>query len=282
MVVNDAAFLGLRRPSRPRALVLSGDGLTGSEELAEAFLVSGFETEVRSLRSLKDQVSTEDLISQYSVLALPGGHSFGDHLSAGRLLALKIQADLRWDLHRFALSRGLVLGVGNGFQALIRLGLFGRDLSITFNSAAARTEDSTGDRAGRSRSAWVKLAPTGNRCLWLKGMGTIELPMASNQGRLVFSPFRKKELLAKMTRLGMICLTYQLDPTGSEEAAAGLCDPSGRVFGLMPHPELFIRWTQHPEWAIAPGRANSPGQGIALFDNAYQEALKALTEAPVF
>jgi phosphoribosylformylglycinamidine synthase len=97
----------------------------------------------------------------------------------------------------------------------------------------------------------------------------------------VFSPFRKKELLAKMTRLGMICLIYQIDPTGSEEAAAGLCDPSGRIFGVMPHPEAFIRWTQHPEWAIAPGRANSPGQGIAIFDNAYQEALRVIAEPTV-
>ena len=261
----------LVRPSRPRALVLSGDGLTGQSELAEGFLVSGFETELRTLSSLKGRVGTDDLIQQYSVVAIPGGHSFGDHLSAGKVLALKIASELRWDLARYAASRGLVFGVGNGFQALIRLGLFGRDLSVTSN-LSKNTPSSMG------RGSWVKLSPNGTRCIWLKGMGTVEFPLDTLEARLVFSPFRKKELLAKMTRLGMICLTYQIDPTGSEEAAAGLCDPSGRIFGVMPHPESFIRWTQHPEWAIAPGRANSPGQGIAIFDNAYQEALRVIAE----
>jgi phosphoribosylformylglycinamidine synthase len=78
-----------------------------------------------------------------------------------------------------------------------------------------------------------------------------------------------------MERQGMLCLRYEEDHNGSEERLAGLCDTTGRIFGLMPHPEAFVRWTSHPEWTLQPGRANSPGQGLVLFENAFQEASRA-------
>ena len=155
-----------------------------------------------------------------------------------------------------------MIGICNGFQALIRMGVFGKDISITQNSQ------------GKFVNTWIKASPVGNRCVWLKGIGLLDLPMRHGEGRVVIASFRRKEVLVKMERHGMMCLRYEGDPNGSEERLAGICDPTGRIFGLMPHPEAFVRWTSHPEWTATPGRASSPGQGLAMFENAYREALQ--------
>ena len=249
----------------PRALVLTGDSLGGARETALAFQMARFETDVESLGSLiRSQVSLDALSSRYQVLAIPGGFSFGDHLGAGKVLALKIKHALKWDLARFTQRGGLVLGIGNGFQALIKLGLFARDLSITLNDQ------------GRFRTEWVRLQPVGNRCLWTRGLGNLDLPIRHTEGRVVIASSARLEVWARMERVGMACLRYEGDPNGSEERIAGLCDSTGRIFGLMPHPENFVRWTQHPEWTAQPGRASSPGQGLAIFENAHAEAMKVL------
>jgi phosphoribosylformylglycinamidine synthase len=104
----------------------------------------------------------------------------------------------------------------------------------------------------------------------------MDLPIRHGEGRVVISPTRKAEILGKMERQGMICLRYDGDPNGSDERLAGLCDPTGRIFGLMPHPEAFIRWTSHPEWTSQSGRASAPGQGLMIFENAFKEALSAI------
>jgi phosphoribosylformylglycinamidine synthase subunit PurQ / glutaminase len=251
--------------AKPRALVLTGDGINCEVETAQALRIAGFEAEIRHLNDLISEALSLDYLSRrYSVLALPGGFSFGDDLTSGKVLALKIQHRLKWELPLYADRGGLVIGACNGFQALIRMGVFGKDLSITHNSH------------GKFINTWVKTTPSGTRCIWLKGVGTLDLPIRHGEGRIVFAPTRKVELLSKMEKAGMTCLRYDGDPNGSEERLAGLCDQTGRIFGLMPHPEAFVRWTAHPEWTAQPGRANSPGQGLAIFENAFQEATRAI------
>lgn len=245
-----------------RALVLTGDGINCEQETAQALRMAGFEAEIRHLNDLiTDQVKLDDLARRYTTLALPGGFSFGDDLTSGKVLALKLSHRLGWDLGQFADRGGLVIGICNGFQALIRMGVFGKDISITHNSK------------GKFLNTWVRTTPSGTQCIWLKGLGTLELPIRHGEGRVVISPSRRAEVLSKMNRLSMTCLKYEGDPNGSEEQLAGICDPTGRIFGLMPHPEAFVRWTAHPEWTQQPGRASSPGQGLAVFENAYREAL---------
>jgi phosphoribosylformylglycinamidine synthase len=249
---------------KPRALVITGDGINCETETAQAFQKVGFEAEIRHLNDLiLDRVRLDDLSRRFSVLALPGGFSFGDDLTSGKVLALKIQHKLGWDLNAFAERGGLVIGICNGFQALIRMGVFGKDISITNNIS------------GKFIDTWVKVTPAGTKCVWLKGIGTMDIPIRHGEGRIVFSPSRRAELLSKMDRAGMTCLRYEGDPNGSEERLAGLCDSTGRILGLMPHPEVFVRWTAHPEWTAQPGRANSPGQCLAVFENAYREAQHA-------
>ena len=248
----------------PRALILAGDGINCEVETAQAFRMAKFEPEIRHLNDLIVDGLTQDQLSQkYSVIALPGGFSFGDDLGSGKVLALKIQNQLGWDFTHFAARGGLVIGICNGFQALIRMGVFGRDVSITSNIQ------------GKFINSWVKMAPNGSRCIWLKGLGTIDLPIRHGEGRLIIAASRRAETLEKMERLGVTCLKYEGDPNGSEERLAGLCDPTGRIFGLMPHPEAFVRWTAHPDWRAQPARASAPGQGLMIFENAYEEAIRA-------
>ena len=248
---------------KPRALVITGDGINCEVETGRALVQVGFDVEIRHLNDLISERFTQDqLSSRYSVVALPGGFSFADDLGSGKVLALKLARGLAWDFATFAQRGGLVIGICNGFQALVRMGAFGKELSITQNLS------------GKFQDQWIKATPHGNRCVWLKGLGTMDLPMRHGEGRLVIDSFRRKEALAKMERHGMMCLRYEGDPNGSEENMAGLCDPTGRIFGLMPHPEAFIRWTSHPEWTLQAARASAPGQGLAIFENAYQEAVR--------
>ncbi len=250
---------------KPRVLVITGDGINCEQETAQAFTQAGFDSEIRHLNDLvAEQFSLDQLSARYQTLALPGGFSFADDLGSGKVLALKLIHGLGWDLNAYAARGGLVIGICNGFQALIRMGVFGKDVSITHNSH------------GKFQDTWVKVNPSGTRCAWLRGIGSMDLPIRHGEGRLVIASFRRREVLAKMERHGMMCLRYEGDPNGSEERLAGLCDPTGRIFGLMPHPEAFVRWTAHPEWTLQPSRANAPGQGLALFENAYQEARRVL------
>ena len=250
---------------KPRALVLCGDGLHGELELAHAFEMAGFDVDIRSLNELiLSRVSQEEWIRRWSTLAIPAGASFGDALGSGKLFALKFEQGLGWDFARYAERGGLVLGVGNGFQILLRMRVFGTDLSLTVNEE------------GRFSNQWVRVIPNATRCLWLKGLGTLELPIRHSEGRLMILGLRRPEILSRMERQGMMCLNYEGAPNVAEKNIAGLCDPTGRIFGLMPHPEDFVRWTSHPEWTASPNRANSPGQGLALFENAYQEAMRVL------
>jgi phosphoribosylformylglycinamidine synthase len=249
----------------PRALVITGDGINCEGETAQAFRMAKFDAEIRHLNDLAlERLSLDELSKRYSVLALPGGFSFGDDLTSGKVLALKIQHKLSWDLSSYVSRGGLVIGICNGFQALIRMGVFGKDVSITHNAQ------------GKFINTWIKITPSGNRCVWLKGLGTIDLPIRHGEGKIVIAPSRRSETLDKMDRLGTTCLRYEGDPNGSEERLAGLCDTTGRIFGLMPHPEAFVRWNAHPEWSAQPARASAPGQGLAIFENAYQEAIRAL------
>jgi len=249
---------------KPRVLVMTGDGINCETETAQAFQMAGFDAEIRHLNDLiLDGMTMEQLTARYAVLALPGGFSFGDDLTSGKVLALKIQHRLKWDLQAYANRGGMVIGICNGFQALIRMGIFGADISITHNVQ------------GKFLNTWVKVTPSGSKCVWLKGMGTVDLPIRHGEGRLLIAPSRRSETFDKMERQGMTCLRYVGDPNGSEDRLAGLCDVTGRIFGLMPHPEAFVRWTAHPEWTAQPGRASAPGHGMMVFENAYMEALRA-------
>ena len=238
------------------AWVLTGEGINCEVETAEACRRAGFKTTVFHL---SECVTKPRSLDACSLLVLPGGFSFGDELGSGRVLALKLRHQLGWDLGKFAEAGGLVLGICNGFQALVALGAFGEGVALAPN------ED------GRFRNEWVRLEVTPGAIHdspFLKGINAIELPIRHGEGRLLFSDPRPGE--KHLDRVP--ALYYSTNPNGSTDPIAGLFDSTLRVFGLMPHPEGFQRTSQHPGYHRDPGDPFGPGAGLDLFINAFRSA----------
>jgi phosphoribosylformylglycinamidine synthase len=240
---------GLLAKTRPRALVLSGDGINCEIETAYAAQESGFEARIIHVN---DFLKSEGrLLGQTELLVIPGGFSFGDELGSGKILALKLKHGVGKPLDEYIGRGGAVLGICNGFQVLARLGVFGGDVVLTQNEG------------GHFLNRWVGLEVVG-RSIFTEGLrrsgaSRLELPMRHGEGRLVIG--------AKGLAPGVeLALRYEEDVNGAWERAAGLSSHRGRVLGLMPHPEAF--WTEelHP-W----GAQRGVPLGVELFRSACEE-----------
>jgi phosphoribosylformylglycinamidine synthase len=235
------------------AWILTGDGINCEVETAEACRAAGFEATIFHLSEL---IANPRDLADCSLLVVPGGFSFGDELGSGRVLALKLRYQLRWDLARFAEAGGLVLGICNGFQALVALGAFGPGVALAANAD------------GRFRNEWVRLeidAKAKEHSPFLEGLTALELPIRHGEGRLLFANENATD--ARTT-----ALRYVENPNGSTDQIAGLFDSTGRIFGLMPHPEGFQRASQHPGYFRTPDSPFDEGAGLLLFQNAYRSA----------
>lgn len=246
----------------PKAIVIGGYGINADAELAEAFRLAGARIE---RLHLADLVADPGRLAGASMLAFPGGFSFGDHLGSGQVLALLCRRTLRPALERFVADGGLVIGVCNGFQALVRMGIlpnrdgaWGREVSLIQNES------------GRFVDGWFPVSfEAGSRCAWTKGLDGRLLPVRHGEGRFVA---RNAAALDALEREGLVAARYGgASPNGSDRAIAGICDPSGRVFGLMPHPEAFLVRENHPSRR----RASRDEPGIALFENGVRAARDA-------
>lgn len=239
-----------------KALVLAGDGINCEQEMAFAARKAGFQVDITHVNDLiQKRFSQEDLKKNYQALFLPGGFSFGDHLGSGRVLALKLKKGLSWDLEAFAQNGGVVLGVCNGFQALIAMGAFGPKVSITHNIQ------------NKFLNRWAGMKKTAAPNIFLKNVDEMYLPIRHGEGRVLFDPSVNilDDAAFKVT------LQYHEDVNGSTQQIAGLTNPNGRIFGLMPHPEAAIRKTQNPTWTQNPASAHEDEIGLRVFQNAYQE-----------
>lgn len=239
-----------------KALVLAGDGINCEQETAYAASLAGFKTDIVHINDLIRQRLTQDqLKSTYQALLLPGGFSFGDHLGSGRVLGLKIRKGLQWDLHDFANNGGVVLGACNGFQALIAMGAFGRNVSITHNIQ------------NKFINRWSTLQKTTSENVFLKGLQEFYLPIRHGEGRLMFTP----NIDPMASQEFAVAVQYKDDENGSTNRIAGLSACNGRLFGLMPHPEAAVRKTQHPQWTLKPEEANNTEIGLQFYKNAFEE-----------
>jgi phosphoribosylformylglycinamidine synthase len=255
-----------------RALVLTGLGLNCEWETAEAFRLAGAACDqVHLLDLLEDKGSAP--LARYQILAFVGGFAFGDHLGAGFVFANKIRAHLWEPLFDFLDRGGLVLGICNGFQTLVRLGVLpgfeGEDRSPCATLAP-------NDRLGY-RDAWVRLkAEPESPCLWTRGIDSLELPARHGEGKLLAEP----AIISRLEQGGQVALRYvdssgrpteswPDNPNGSPGGIAGICDPSGRVFGLMPHPDAYLYPFHHPQWPMQRLRGWLPaeGEGLKIFRN---------------
>lgn len=258
--------------AKPRVLVLRAPGTNCDEETEYAFQLAGAETErVHVNRLIENPV----LATRFQILCLPGGFSYGDDIAAGRILAGRMQRHLDSMIADFCgdNDQRLVLGICNGMQVLMRLGVLTQGLSQP--DAATLTWN----HHGRFEDRWVHLkTDPKSPCVFLRGIDQMYLPMAHAEGRFVTVSAAIREELRSGGRLAIRYsdsagafrddpLAFPLNPNGSEANAAGVCDASGRIFGLMPHPERHLDPTHHPYWTR---RSSQPpaGDGLKLFQNA--------------
>ncbi len=243
---------------KPKTLILRTAGTNCDLETAHAFERAGAATERVHLNRLIDNPS---LIDEYQMLAIPGGFSYGDDIAAGRILSNQIMHHLRDAFHRFIASQKPIIGICNGFQVLVKTDI----LPGPIGGATGQTATLTHNDSARFICKWVGLKPVSQKCVWTKGLGEIELPMAHGEGKFIPANDSVRKALHANDQIAMV---YTGDnPNGSTDAIAGVCDESGLVFGLMPHPERHVRFDQHPAWTRKPAR-DGVGQGLAMFENA--------------
>ena len=253
-----------------RAIVLTGFGINCDYETQSALNRLGAQAE---RIHLNDIIEDTGLLEQNQILASPGGFSFGDDVASGKILANRLRYKLGGPLKKFIADGRLIIGICNGFQVMVKMGIlplsdgeFVQEVTLTNNDSA------------RFENRWVSLkTDPATKCVWLKGIERLELPVRHGEGK--FIP-RDDAVLRRIKDSGQVALRYctqdgapakgafPANPNGAVDDIAGICDPSGRIFGLMPHPEAHVDRTNHPCWT----RLDLPeeGPGLQVFRNAVE------------
>ena len=265
-----------------RVLIITGLGLNCEAETDAAFRMVGARPEMVHLLDLLDGTAPRKL-SDYSILALVGGFAFGDHLGAGSVFANKIRWQMYDELVSFIEQGGLALGVCNGFQTMARLGLLP---GFDGDYRTPRVTLAPNDRLGY-RDAWVRLGfEASSPCVWTRGLTTMDLPARHGEGKFIT---KTRDILERLEDGLLIAARYlgtddrpteewPENPNGSPGGVAGICDPSGRLFGMMPHPDAYLYPFQHPLWTRRKIAGDIPreGEGLAIFRNGVDAAAAAL------
>lgn len=268
---------------RPRAVVITGNGTNCEREAAEACRLGGFES---SIVHISDLLSGEVILDEFHFLNLTGGFLDGDDLGSAMVQANRFRyarvvgtgERLAEQLERFIQRGRPILGVCNGFQLMVKMGLLpaldGRQeqvSTLTFNDS------------GRFEDRWVRLAVDDlSPCIFTRGMGTLSLSVRHGEGKFVVSDPGVMERLESERLIALryagrdgrsATMEYPGNPNGSMGAVAGICSPTGLLFGLMPHPEAFLHRVNHPRWT----REEMPeeGSGVAFFRNAYKYVMES-------
>ncbi len=261
-----------------KVLVLTGYGLNCDHETAYAFNLVGAKAERVHINSLIDKSESLD---SFQILVFGGGFSWGDDHGAGVIQAVRMRTHIGDQMRNFIKRGNLIIGICNGFQTLVNLGLLpgfnsdyqSRSVAVTYNDC------------GNFRNDWVALAVNpASPCLFTKGLSRFELPVRHGEGKF----YAENDVIDRLIENNQVVLQYAtqngkpadgvfpFNPNGSVNDIAGICDPTGRVFGLMPHPEAFNHPTNHPDWTRQKEAAkrsgeklnNAPTPGIQIFQNA--------------
>ncbi len=245
--------------------VITGFGINADDELKTAFELAG---------SRADKIHINDLIrhpenlESYQILAFPGGFSFGDHLGSGKVFAGLFKRNLQQALEEFVAYGKLVIGICNGFQVLVKMGIL-PNLGSAWNPEVSLIHNDS----GKFEDRWVRVRfNQSSPCIWTKGLDEMELPVRHGEGKFVTaSPAILENLLSEGLNTmryvsrdgGAGKPMYPDNPNGSEQDIAGICDRTGRILGLMPHPEAFIYPENHPRWIR---ETITEGKGLRIFE----------------
>jgi len=225
-------------------------------------------------------IEQPEQLDAYQILCVPGGFSYGDDIGSGVVFASQMRSRLKDVVARFLAADKLVLGICNGFQTLLKAGVL-PDGAASWSAAetAPRPATLTWNTNGKYTARWVRLKVTSSQNVFLRGIDEIDLPVAHAEGRLVA---RDESVAQGWQERGQAALKYvpwhstanetgpawSTNPNGSQDDLAGLGDPTGRVLGLMPHPERFLFATQHPQWTRR--GLTGAGDGVRIFRNAVE------------
>ncbi|MDP1852933.1 MAG: phosphoribosylformylglycinamidine synthase I [Candidatus Omnitrophota bacterium] len=264
--------------TKPKALILRTAGTNCDKETKFAFELAGAAAELVHINEI---IKGSVKLSDYQILALPGGFSYGDDVAAGKILANELRFKMREDLSGFIKEGKLIIGICNGFQILVKAGIlpgndgFEQEASLIINDS------------GKFEDRWVYLRVTGyglrdTNCVWTKDLAEIVyLPVAHGEGKFIT---KDKAVLEGLKKNGQIVFQYcdrqgsltgyPDNPNGSVDNIAAISDKAGRIFGLMPHPERHILGTQHPRWTRQ--GLKKYGDGLAIFRNGVEYAKKNL------
>ena len=249
-----------------RAIVLRAAGINCDMETEYALELAGAEAERMHINRIIEDKSTLD---QFQIIVFPGGFSYGDDVAAGKILANQIIHHLYEPIQKFIDAGKLALGICNGFQVLVKAEILpGSDKAESQDSVTITYNDS-----GKFEDRWVYLTPQTEKCIFIEPDRQIYLPIAHAEGKVVT---KDDTALEELKAQGQIAFKYvdengregpyPVNPNGSIDSIAGLTDTTGRVLGLMPHPERHVRPTQHPHWSRLKDRAD--GDGMTIFNNA--------------
>lgn len=266
---------------KPRALLITGYGINCEEESAKCFIKAGAEPEIVHINDL---ISGNKKFKNYQILMFPGGFSYADDTGSGNAFANKLKNNLEEDLLKFAMADKLIFGVCNGFQILTILGLVPATKKYGSREAALMH-----NKTARLECRWIYLKNTSKKCVWTRGMDILHVPIAHGEGNFYVAP----EILEKMKTKDQIVFKYvhengtpandeyPINPNGAMEDIAGICDPGGRIFGMMPHPERFYSFTNEEGWELKKEKLiregkelPREGQGLKLFKNAVEYFIK--------
>ncbi len=249
-----------------KAIVLRAAGINCDLETADALELAGAQAQRVHINRI---IEEPKLLDEFGIIVFPGGFSYGDDVAAGKILANQVIHHLSEPLQKFVDDGKLVLGICNGFQVLVKTGI------LPDNNSTRQHEDVTitYNDSGKFEDRWVYLAPQTERCIFIEPGRQIYLPIAHGEGKVVT---KDQETLEKLKSDNYIAFKYvdkdgnegpyPVNPNGSSDSIAGLTDSTGRVLGLMPHPERFVRHTQHPHWSRLEN--NGTGDGMTFFANA--------------
>ncbi len=262
---------------KPKVLVLTGYGINCDEETAFAFQINGAKADIVHINDL---ISGQYKLSDYQILAFPGGFSYGDDTGSGKALANKIRNNLWQDILDFIGSEKLVIGICNGLQILTNLGL----LPAGEENYGTREVALKHNKTARFECRWVNLKISSKKCIFTKGVKNIYLPIAHGEGNF----YASTETLKSLSQNDQIAVQYTLEngssangkfpfnPNGSLEDIAGICDPTGRVFGLMPHPERAIFAINSPDFQSGKERLIRDSKEIPMH---YEPAMQIFKNA---